>query len=162
MSLLLLSGLALATEVGKTELFGIGASTGWPGAISVTGKYYFNQKIGLAAFLGTSVVVSGLQAQVEGEFYEIKDWSWARLPLLWFAGVDLGITSYHNGRLDDGIYPHIGAYGGVGAALQFHSVPAEVFVQAGIALYPVNGCSGFAYGLCLANGVGRAGGRWYF
>ncbi|HNH50333.1 MAG TPA: hypothetical protein PKY30_25080, partial [Myxococcota bacterium] len=79
-----------------------------------------------------------------------------------FAGLDLGITNYHNGKVGDDIYPHLGVYGGVGAALQFHSVPAEGFVEAGIALYPLNGCSSFAYGLCLANGVGRAGGRWYF
>jgi hypothetical protein len=159
--LLLMLELANATEVGKGKVFGIGATTGYP-AIAVTGKYYLNQKTGIAAFLGTTVFYHQLQVEYQSEFLEIHDWDFARFPIYWFAGLDLGLTSLVNGSLDFTLYPKIGVIGGVGVALQFHDVPAEVFVESGLGIYPLNGCDGFYYAACLPGVMGHAGGRWYF
>lgn len=155
---LVLSSFAYATDVGVIKKFGIGIATG-PMGISATGKYYLNQKMGISAYIGSSVQYQGLRANFEMEFLEPADWDFARLGLYWDAGVDLGIWTWYG--LNAGI---VGVGGGVGAELQFHEVPASVFVDVGIGLYPVNAYDELkeiaGFGLIAPRGA--AGGRWYF
>jgi hypothetical protein len=149
---------ANASDVATTKKLGVGVATG-PFAISATGKYYLSDKVGISAYLGTSGVYHGLRANFEMEFWPIHDWNFGRLDMYWDAGVDAGLWTYfgYTGA-------QVGLGGGVGAELQFEKVPASVFVDVGLGVYPLNLCSGYgAYaGFCLVSPRGAAGGRWYF
>ncbi len=153
---LLLAGSAAASEVATEKRLGVGVASG-PFAISATGKYYLSDKSGISAYLGTSGVYHGLRANFESEFLEIQEWDFARLDLYWDAGIDFGVWTWF------GSAAHFGIGGGVGIELQFNDVPASVFVDAGLGVYPVCSGAGAGYtGACLVGGRGAAGGRWYF
>lgn len=155
---LALSAVVHASDIGESKKFGIGVASG-PMAISATGKFYLNQKSGISAYLGTSGTYHGLRANFESEFVEFAEWSFARLDMYWDAGLDAGLFSWwgYTGA-------QLGVGGGVGVELQFSKVPAHVFVDVGLGVYPLNFCNTYtAYsGLCLIQPRGAAGGRWYF
>lgn len=160
-ALLLSSSFAHATEVAIDKKFGLGVATGVP-YLNVTMKYYLNDKSGIAAYAGSSILYHDLRAAWQSEFVEAANWSWARLPIYWQAGIDVGLWTasygYASGRL--------GVFGGAGGALQFHNVPAEVFVEASIGVFPVNGyCTDsnvVADAVCWVQPGTTVGGRWYF
>lgn len=155
---LALSTLVQASEIGTTKKFGIGVASG-PMAISATGKYYFNDRAGLSFYAGTSGLYHGARVNFESEIVEFADWDWATFGMYWDAGVDLGLYSWwgYAGA-------NVGVGGGVGVELQFAEVPAQVFVDAGLGVYPVNFCNVYTSyaGFCLVSPRGAAGGRWYF
>ncbi|MES2641586.1 MAG: hypothetical protein V4850_18995 [Myxococcota bacterium] len=155
---LALSSVVEASDVATTKKFGIGVASG-PFAISATGKFYLSEKSGIAAYLGSSGIYHGARVNFESEFVEFGDWDFGRLDMYWDAGVDVGLWTYfgYTGA-------QIGVGGGVGIELQFNKVPASVFVDVGLGVYPLNLCSGYgAYaGFCLISPRGAAGGRWYF
>jgi hypothetical protein len=161
-ALLLASNFAHATEVARGKQFGIGPSATGDTIISVTGKYWFNEKMGLSFHAGTSGAYHGARGSIEGEFVEFGDWPFARFAMYWAAGIDAGVNTAFT------LAPEVGVGGGVGVTLQFHDVPAEVFVDAGLSVYPLNYCTinacgfgyGFGYGLVQLRPA--VGGRWYF
>lgn len=158
---LLLSSWAHATEVAIDKKFGIGVSTGYP-YLNVTGKYYFNDKAGIAGYLGTTGSYQSLRAAYQSEIAEMANWDWARFPIYWQAGVEVGLWTpgygYAGGQL--------GVFGGIGVALQFHEVPAEVFGEVSLGVTPLNqychDADIVADGVCWLGGGITAGGRWYF
>jgi hypothetical protein len=170
---MLLLSVALAhatTTIGTDHTFGLGVASG-PSAIDLTGKLYFNEKSGLEFFVGTSGISHNARVVYQSNIHSWgDDWSWGQLPLYWHADVDLGVTTYPGYP----VYPRIGAGGGVGVAAQFNKFPLEVFVEAGLGIYPLNGyCSAVAadtYELtgvnvgaaCWVGGLGAGGVRWYF
>jgi hypothetical protein len=155
---LLVSTLAQASDVGTSKRIGVGVATG-PGILDATGKYYLNDKMGISAYLGTSFSYHMLRGNFEMEFVELADWDFARMDMYWDAGIDLGLhTAY--GFVDG----QFGLGGGVGVELQFHEVPAHVFVDVGLGVNPLNFCDIYEApgGFCLIAPRGAAGGRWYF
>jgi hypothetical protein len=158
---LLLSSFAHATEVGMDKQLGLGVATGYP-YLNVTGKYYLTDKAGIAGYLGSAFSYQSLRAAWQSEITELANWDFARFPMYWQAGADIGLWTpgygYTGGR--------VGLYGGLGVALQFHEVPAEVFGEIAIGVYPVNGychdANVVADGVCWMGANGTAGGRWYF
>jgi hypothetical protein len=158
LTFLALVATANASDVATEKKFGIGVASG-PMAISVTGKYYFSDKAGVSAYLGTSGLYTGLRANFEDEFVTFHEWDFGRLDMYWDAGLDVGLLSYYGvGGFE------LGVGGGVGVELQFEKVPASVFVDAGLGIWPLNGATyvdGFP-GFGLVSPRGAAGGRWYF
>lgn len=161
MLLVLITKMAMATEVGAVRPVGMGISTGYPGAITITGKYWFGEKAGIAGYIGTMGITHGLRALYQHEFYPINEWEIGRMPLYWMAGVDASITKRSDGVTDSSYHPRIGLVGGAGIEMQFSKVPAEVFFEMGPAFYPINGCS-FLYGHCFFGAWSQVGARWYF
>lgn len=155
---LLVSSLAHATDVATSKRIGIGAATG-PAYLTATGKYYLNDKMGISAYLGTSFVFHMLRANFEMEFVELADWDFARFDMYWDAGLDLGLHTYYGY-----VGGQLGIGGGVGVELQFHELPASVFVDGGLAVNPLNFCSVYQApgAFCLISPRAAAGGRWYF
>lgn len=158
--LLLLSAPADASDVGSPNKFGIGVASG-PSAIDFTGKYYFNEKAGLAFYAGTSFVYHNVRVNYESEIKTFVEWPWAEFVMYWDAGVDAELWTFYGSTFE------VGVGGGVGVELQFEKVPAQVFVDAGLGVYPVNYCSGITASTgvpCFGwvQGRGAAGARWYF
>jgi hypothetical protein len=156
---MLLLALSLATqdahagksEVGTSKTTGIGVNLGYPNAF--TAKLYFKPKSGMSVTagaypggLGTAMV----RVQYEQVFYTIGNWDWGKLDLYWNAGVGSNVTI-----VGLNLQPGIG--GGVSALLRFKDVPAEVFVDNSIYVYPALFSAAFDTGY-----VGGLGGRWYF
>ncbi len=170
---MLLLALSLAhaqTDIGTTKKFGLGIGTG-PTTIALTGKYFFNEKSGLAFFAGTSFVSHQARVAYQSNIHSWGDnWSWGQLPLYWHVDVEGGLDAYPGYAG----YPRLGVGGGVGVALQFKKVPIEVYADVGIGVYPVNGyCSAVAADAaaltgidvsagCWIGGMGGGGARWYF
>lgn len=170
---MLLLALSLAhaqTDIGTTKKFGLGLETGNT-TIAVAGKYYFSPKMGIAFAGGTTFSYHAARAAIEGEIVHWGDkWSWGQLPLYWHAGLEGGAYTLPGYPA----YARLGVGGGVGVALQFKKVPIELFTQAGLAFYPVNGyCvdvtapASAALGVdlsafCYIGGMGAGGARWYF
>ncbi|MDP2317432.1 MAG: hypothetical protein Q8P41_31395 [Pseudomonadota bacterium] len=154
---LALTSLAQASDVATTKKFGIGVASG-PTGIAATGKFYLTDKAGISGYIGTSGWYHGFRANFEMEFYEIESWDFGRLDLYWDVGVDLGLWTW---GVSTGL---VGVGGGVGIELQFEKVPASVFVDAGLGIYPVNAYDtiGPKAGFGLIAPRGAAGGRWYF
>jgi len=159
--LLLVLSPAHATDVATSKKLGLGVATGYP-YLNITAKYYLDDKGGIALYLGTAGTFQNLRGAYQRELAELGNWSWARLPLYWQAGADLGLWTTGYGYAA----PRIGVFGGAGASLQFHKVPAEVFVEAGIGVLPLNGychdANLVADGACWIGVSSEAGGRWYF
>lgn len=163
--LLLLTQFAMAgSEIGTEKMLGAGVVTGDP-YIGVTGKYWINDKSGIAAFLGTSVVFHTLRGSFESEFMTVgEDWDFGQLPVYWHADVEVGAYFLRN----QGVYPRVAAGGGVGTAFQLDMLPVEAYANVGI-LAGYNGYCG-AYGaysplrsvFCYVRPTVWAGGRWYF
>lgn len=164
-SLLLLTHFAHATEIGTDKKLGVGVATG-DVYVAFSGKYWLSEKSGLTAMLGTSFVYQSLRVGYESNIVTFgQDWSFGQLPVYWHADVELSAYT-----VPYAFYPRIGAGGGAGVALQFESLPAEVFVNAGLTIgytgycsssYGVLGGAGLRVG-CLIRPLGTAGGRWYF
>ncbi|GDX80009.1 hypothetical protein LBMAG42_18200 [Deltaproteobacteria bacterium] len=170
---LTLSSAHADTDIASVKKFGLGLSTG-PALITVTGKYYFGEKAGLAFWAGTSGNFHNARVAYQGEIVHWgDDWSWGQMPLYWHADLDVGIYSdpfVYAGT----VFPNVGVGGGVGIALQFKKTPIEVFVDAGLQIVPVHGYCGAVMadtaaatgidlsGVCWVGGLGSAGGRWYF
>ncbi len=165
-ALALSSHLAHAgSEIGTDKKFGIGGSTGDP-YIAVTGKYWLNEKSGIVGTFGTTIVYQTLRVDYESNIVTFgKDWSFGQLPLYWHADLEVGAyTPYY------GLYPRFAVGGGVGVALQFDSIPAEVFSNVGLTGGYSSFCGnsyGGAYGtgfalFCYINPIATLGGRWYF
>ncbi len=155
---LALISIAHATEIATSKKFGIGLASG-PGGLAIAGKYYLDSKGGIAGYLGTSWRYQAVRVNYEREFYQIESWGFARLDLYWDAGVDIGSWFYY-GKVA-GV---IGFGGGVGAELQFHEVPLNLFLDIGLGIYPVNAydeLDKFA-GFGLVAPRGALGARWYF
>jgi hypothetical protein len=149
-SLLLVSTLAHASEVGTTKKFGAGATTGWP-FIQGTVKYYLDEKSGIAGFVGIgSWAGLDLRVQYEREITDFHEWDFGRLGMNWLAGGYLESVWYYGGFAP-------GAYGGANAYLKFNDVPAEVFSG------PSLGVGYFTYaGAPYLMVFWDLGGRWYF
>lgn len=160
-SCVLLGGVAEATEVGLSKPVGVGLATGYPGAISVTGSYWLSDRGRISGYLGSIGFMYGLRALYEHNFYPITDEGPGVLWVYWFAGLDLSLSRYANKTMDDNWHGRVGLLGGAGVELQFHNAPAEVFLEVGPALYPVNGCT-YLYGNCFTSAWSQLGARWYF
>ncbi len=161
-TLLLCTQLAHAgSDVGTEKKFGVGVSTGDP-AVAFTGKFWLSDHAGIAFYAGTSFVHHSVRASFQSNIHTWgEDWSFGRLPLYWHAGVDAGLYTVLGY-----VAPTVGVNGGVGVALQFDAVPAEVFAEAGLHV-GYNGYCGVSYYTgsavgCWVSGMGAAGGRWYF
>jgi hypothetical protein len=154
--LMLLSALATEpahaakTQVGTKKKLGVGVSGGIPN--SFTMKYYLKPKSGIAVHVGLSLFWgSALRVQYEQDFWNIGNWAWGKLDMDFNVGV-MSWMSLSNFSLLPG------AGGGVGVHLRFKDVPAEVFIDNAVYVYPtafLNNTRGLSY-------VGGAGGRWYF
>lgn len=159
-SLLLASSLALAdSEIGTDRKFGLGVEVGNGTYLNVSGKYWLSEKTGIAFHAGTAFWYHEVGGRFEMVVYEGHWFDWADVPIWWFAGVDAGLyTATYTA-------PQVGITGGAAAALQFAKFPGEVFVQAGLGIFPVNYCSALsplAGATCIVQGRGGAGFRYYF
>ena len=155
---LILAHAAHATEIGTVRKFGLGAEVGNGTYISVAAQYWLTEKSGISFHAGTSFGYHEVGARYESTFYTGEWFSWADLPIWWWAGADAGgFTGY-------GIFaPQLGVSGGAGAALQFANFPGEAYFTAGAGVFPVNYCSSIGLGgLCWIQGRGTAGFRYYF
>lgn len=144
---------ALATEVGRAKRVGVGIDLGVP--LGLTGKFFFNEKQGLALHVGAWADQRlSLQVQFEFEFYEIKDWGWARFPIYGVVGIEPGYAynyPYKNA--------YIGVFGGAGVDLQLHDAPVSIFAEVGVGL----GLAGTGIGPAVVPIVhGQLGARYYF
>ena len=163
-TLLLFTHLAHAgSEVGTEKKFGIGVSSGDP-ALAFTGKLWLSDDAGIAFYVGTSFLHQGVRVSFQDNIHTWgDDWSFGRLPFYWHAGVDAGVWTVLGSA---GVT--IGVNGGVGVALQFDAVPAEVFAEAGLHVGYDDYCArGYGNGvglatLCFVSPMGAVGGRWYF
>lgn len=163
-ALLLASSFAHAgSDVGDSKKFGIGVATGAPLA-AFTGKYWFNDKSGLAFYAGTAIVYHTARASFQSNIHTWgESWSWGQLPLYWHVDAEAGVYTVPGYT----VAPTLGVGGGVGVALQFQKVPAEVFVEAGLGVgyngYCVDALTGTGVAAaCYLRGMGAGGGRWYF
>lgn len=154
-SLLLATQLAQASDIGKTKTFGIGVAIGYP--MSVTGKFWLDDKGGIAVFAGTGFTYFNFRGQYERDFIEFHDWDWAQFGMYWDIGAELNVYPTSFLYRTGGIGP--GVYGGVGAWLRFHNVPAEVFVEVDAGAQYVT-YSSIVPIAPLYHTI--AGGRWYF
>lgn len=161
LALLLATSPAGATDVGINNKFGIGVSTGYP-YLNVTGKYYLKDSAGIAVYLGSAFSYQDLRGAWQSEITELANWDFARFPLYWQAGADLGLSTPGYGYVG----ARLGVFGGAGVALQFHEVPIEVFGELAAGVYPVNAYCHSADvvsdGVCWIGITSTAGGRWYF
>lgn len=152
-----------ATDIGTEKKFGIGVATGAP-LLSLTGKYYLTERSGIVGYAGTTFFSHALRVGYQAPIHTWgENWSWGQLPLYWHVDAEVGVWTY----LGSGI--QVGAGGGVGLALQFAKVPAELFTEVGIGVYPLNYCNisypgipGSTRALCIVAPFGAAGARWYF
>lgn len=135
-----------ATEVGRDKTLGLGLTVGFPTAL--TGKYWLNEKVGVTGYLG-SFWGQSIALRVQGDFEvaELADVGWSRIALYGVAGGQLYTARDVLG---------LGGVVGVGGVMQFHNVPAEVFVEPAVFIGTVTD-SGLAF-----QPAGVAGGRWYF
>ncbi|MSP56556.1 MAG: hypothetical protein EXR69_13305 [Myxococcales bacterium] len=163
-ALLLLPRLAQATDIGSDLKLGLGAATG-DVYVAFSGKYWLSESTGVTAMLGTSIVYQSMRIGYESNVMIFgENWGFGQLPLYWHADLELSANT-----VPYAFYPRIGAGGGAGAALQFESVPAEVFVNAGFTVGYSGYCSS-SYGAlgaglnlaCLIRPLATVGGRWYF
>lgn len=167
--MVLVAGLASATEVANGADDGVGLSIGAP-SFAFTYKHFFTQKHAIAAYVGRSPRWIPLDARAEynGELAEMHDWVWGRLALMWEAGVELSLTDRY-GRIGT----RMGVVGGLGATLNLHDFPLEAFMDLSIGVYPLNNnCYDTlaASSSCLVGRVDkdrfpsplRVGARWYF
>ena len=155
-AMMLFAGAAEASEVATSKMFGIGVASG-PNAIDFTLKYWFNEKMGISGYAGTSIVYHAVRVNFESEIVKFAEWSFAGFDMYWDAGVDVGYWFYGA--------PVVGVGGGVGVELKFNSVPAHVFADVGLQVNPINPCGGYGgyyNGLCYVSPRVAAGGRWYF
>ena len=159
-------GLAHAgSEIGDERRFGLGLESGAT-LIGLSGKYWFNDRMGLTAVIGTSFVLQEGRLGFESQIRRYgESWSFAQVPLYWHVGVEFAeATVAWTGT-------RVGVDGGVGAAFQLAKVPVEVYAQGGLAVYPVNTACQAKYaadgidepGVLCAVGVRIGlGARYYF
>jgi len=137
------------TEVGTSKTTGIGVNLGSPNAF--TAKFWLKPKAGVSLTVGKYFLGSTLvRVQYEQVFYTIGNWDWGKLDLYWNAGGGTRVALV-------GLAFQPGVGGGVSAMIRFKDVPAEVFIDNSIYLYPAFASAAFNYGY-----VGGFGGRWYF
>jgi hypothetical protein len=152
-SLLLLATTALAEppEIAHGKDFGIGLQLGSP--ITFTGKYWFDDKGGLAFHVGTwfAMYYEG-RVQYERQFVQFGDWDFGDLGMYFHGGVATRYWTVPGVAHEFSMGPSAGAAG----ELRFKPVPAAVFVEMGTAVYVV----GHDYSWVSINYA--AGGRWYF
>lgn len=158
-SLLLATQLAHAgSDIGTDKKLGVGASTG-DVYLAFSGKYWLSEKSGLTATLGTAFYYQAFRVGFESNIVTVgDDWSFGQLPIYWHADVELAAYT-----VPYAFYHRVAVGGGAGAALQFDSVPAEVFVNVGLTV-GYSGYCGTSYvaALCVVRPLGTVGGRWYF
>jgi hypothetical protein len=151
--LLFLAAPASATDVATKTRLGAGLETGvsWVGA---TGKYYFGPRAAIAAYAGFGPGEIAARVNWEHEFVRLGNWDLARAAAYWAAGPDFAA------------YPEfgsvqVGAGGGIGAELQSHDLPLQVFLDLGASVYPL--CSHAVYvSFCTVQARGAGGVRYYF
>ena len=156
-----LTDAAHATEVGTYKKLGLGVATGLP-YVSLTGKIYLTDEAGFAGYVGTEFEAHYVRVAYQREFKELQNWDWSRLDMYWQLGLDAGIQTQNFGYVGGYLMP----YGGLGAELQFHEVPAQVFLELGLGPSVLNTYCHAAGkvndGLCWVDVNGAFGGRWYF
>lgn len=160
-TLLLAAAAHASTDIGSENKFGIGAEFGTGTYVNVTGKFYFDDSMGISFRAGTSFSYHEIGGSFESDFYRGTWFDWADLPIFWYAGIDVGMYTLY------GVYPEVGVGGGVGAALQFSDFPLEVFTTQGADFYPLNWCSAYYGAFNFGYGCGfgwraTVGARYYF
>lgn len=160
-SLMLLTALAGATEVAHEKRVGIGAHVGYPTAFTM--KFYISQKGGFTFHVG---VVPGYwygagryflhlhsRLQYQHEIVEFADWEFARFDMYFSVDAALNVVP------DDPVVLRPGVGAGVGVELQFHEVPASVYVETIPMVFPIDFGNTPYFPVTV---YGGAGGRWYF
>lgn len=170
MLLLLVSLATAATDIGENKPLGVGVATG-PATVSATVKYFLDDKGAVVGYAGTNGAYHGLRAGYQREFVNWgQDWTWGQVGMYWHVAADVHAYTgpYYGSSLA------VGAGGGVGATLKLQSIPLEVFAEAGLGFFPINGycqdvaadtaaATGFDFGgVCYVGGMGASGVRWYF
>ncbi len=173
-SLFLLTEFAWAeSEIGSAKRVGVGLVVGDPN-VGATGKFWMNDKSGVAVFLGTSVVEVipqlrlnyAMRGSFESEYLTVgEDWTFGQLSLYWHVDVDVGAYFLAS----DESYARVAVGGGAGNALQLGRLPLEAYVNVG-ALVGYNGyCvahpslqTALLPALCYVRVTASVGVRWYF
>jgi hypothetical protein len=149
--LLLATATAAPPEVAHGKDFGIGFQLGSP--VTFTGKYWFDEKGGLAFHVGTWFVTfyEG-RVQYERQFVQFGDWDFGDVGMYWHAGLASRYWTVPGVAHEFSLGPS----GGVAGEVRFKPVPAAAFLEIGTAIYALgHDYSWWSYSYA-------AGGRWYF